>query len=177
MSELKKLEFENEETDDFKSPTVIRKASKLLPKQVNKEKKKKIMKSAKVNKNDILKTTKDNFEYLDVNPENLQMALALSKSAFETENQLIAEDLPIFLNTSKTSKLNILKEFGFKSDRSKVSLGEPQIREVCTLVQKVVLIVKIPFTLKINGKIPGISTAEFSYQKLFSQCIKKFGFL
>lgn len=126
LSEIKQVDQKNDDSDDFKTPVPTRKVSKLLIKQpMNKCKKKDSIKSIKkTNKSSLFRTTKDNFKNLDVNPDNLQMALALSKSSFEAENPQCQsnDDLEILPDLEKNVKFgSVLERFGFKSNKTKTT--------------------------------------------------------
>lgn len=118
LSELKLKPIDNDDADDFKTPIPIKKASKIFPKKLKQTRLTSKKKYSKSN-NQIEKVTKDNFVNLDVNPEHLQMAIALSKSTFELENPLgdhVEEDLP---TTSCSNKHGTLERFGFKLNKLK----------------------------------------------------------
>lgn len=127
LSKIKQIDQLKDDSDDFKTPIPIRRAGKCLPKpETNKCKKNTSIKLVKKNKSSILRTTKDNFENIDVNPDHLQMALALSKSTFETENPHCQSnnDLPDFKNNVKL--VSVLERFGFKSNKTKMTSDKPK---------------------------------------------------
>lgn len=72
---------------------------------------------------------------MDVNPESLQMALALSKSTFEVENPQSKGDISSPPNSLKNTKISsVLERFGFKSDTLKLESFRPETSsksEVC----------------------------------------------
>lgn len=138
LSEIKQIDLIKDDIDDFKTPPVKRTQPKVLPKQqISKSKRKYQSKLKKLTKNCILKTTKDNFENVDINPENLQLALALSKSTFEKENpeynQNLEEDILSSAVNSTTDKIvtsTVLERFGFKSNKYKSTLYGKNVAEV-----------------------------------------------
>ncbi|KAJ8958585.1 hypothetical protein NQ318_016306 [Aromia moschata] len=66
----------------------------------------------------------------DVNPNHLQMALALSKSTYNDENPGTfedLEDLPTFLSQEKIAKVKTtLERYGFRSNKPKVNIEVPK---------------------------------------------------
>lgn len=116
LSKIKGIDLKKDDSDDFKTPHSIKKVSKLISKPISKVCKKANCK--KIKQNLILKTTKESFEKLDVHPESLQVALALSKSTNELNSQYQSNDGASF----DSSDIGILKKFGFKPNRSKPNL-------------------------------------------------------
>lgn len=141
LTKIKQVDLKIDDSDDFQSPNI---KSKTCPKQSmgNKKKTSNTKSIYKTNENLIAKTIRDNFQTSDVNPENLQMVLALSKSTFESENpnnQIIDEYSQDVLNAPNKFRGNVLQKFGFKSEKSKLSsvlpktnfFREPSSIEVC----------------------------------------------
>lgn len=125
---------------DFKSPKaiILPKATKvaklLVPKPQSKKHittKRKTPSTKRKPKNAIVQSVKENFQQSDVNPEHLQMALALSKSVSEAEmtGQASSGDEEAYKATTKCQstqdKVENIKrtliEFGFKCSRSKLT--------------------------------------------------------
>lgn len=133
LSKIRQVDSRKDDCDDFKTPPVFRKSSKLCPKQIIKNCKKLQSKSkAKTTRNSIVQSSKDKFRNLDVNADNLQMALALSKSTFEMEYPQNEDDIP---NPPKSVKLGtVLERYGFKSGKPNLMSYRPKINlvpEVC----------------------------------------------
>lgn len=108
----------------FKSPEMKRVPKPFAPKPQSSNRKK--TNTKKQTKNMIIQSVKDNFQQTDVNPEHLQMALALSKSMSETETISNVEDEVTYKAAYNSTQKNVgkfkqtLMEFGFKCDRPKV---------------------------------------------------------
>lgn len=118
LGKIKEIDLKTDDSEDFKTPPTIKKPSKLTSKISNVCKKTKYIK--KTNKNFLLKLVSDNFKNKDVHPENLQMALALSKSSLENDSKYQNEDCSFNLpNLSKFTPHGILEDYGFKSSLSK----------------------------------------------------------
>ncbi|XP_028139998.1 uncharacterized protein LOC114334157 isoform X2 [Diabrotica virgifera virgifera] len=119
---LTKIKTENkDDTDDFKTP--IKMFTKMFKQAPSKKGKSNAKRSSKI-KNPMIKRTKDNFKNLDVDAEQLQMAIALSKSTFAQEypEQALENtepDLPTFLSPNNIPKCTtFLEKYGFKTKRS-----------------------------------------------------------
>lgn len=126
LSEINKIEPKQDDSDDFKAPVSIRKAFQLSKPQCMEAKNVKQTKRTK--QNCILKTTKD-VKNSDVNPDNLQMAIALSKSSFEKENPPSHNERAIRSSSKliQSSDLgNVLERFGFKSNKTKLISNKPK---------------------------------------------------
>nr|XP_023017706.1 structure-specific endonuclease subunit SLX4 isoform X2 [Leptinotarsa decemlineata] len=119
LSEIKQITLINDGADDFRTPKPIKKALKRVPNKKVTVKKRSSKKTKKFT-NSIEKYTKNNFQNLDVNPEHLQMALALSKSTFAEENpeefkKSEEQDFPVFLSPEKIPKRGtVLERYGFR---------------------------------------------------------------
>lgn len=147
LSKINEIDLKKDDRDDFKTPPPIKK--KLISETIRNVHKKTICKKSlkKTNKSYISKTINDNFGNLDVNSEHLQMALALSKSTYDTNKECQNYE-DISLDPSKLSEytnFGILEKFGFKSNRSKPVQHKPacsnangvNFREVGILKQNV----------------------------------------
>ncbi|CAG9834286.1 unnamed protein product [Diabrotica balteata] len=112
----------SDDNDDFKTP--VKMFTKMFKQAPSKKGKSNAKKSNNKIKNPIIKRTKDNFKNLDVDAEQLQMAIALSKSTFAQEYPEQAlhntePDLPTFLSPNNIPKCTtFLEKYGFKSKRS-----------------------------------------------------------
>ncbi|KAG5900568.1 hypothetical protein JTB14_022875 [Gonioctena quinquepunctata] len=122
LSEIKQIASNNDEADDFRTPIPFKKTSKTVSK--NKAVPKKSGRKFQRKLTSLLqKQTEDNLKNLDVNPDHLQMALALSKSTLAEENpeefrKSQEQDLPVFLSPEKIPKGGtVLERFGFKSSK------------------------------------------------------------
>lgn len=133
LTEIKKIDPKGDDSDDFKTPIPIRNRSKLLfqPKTSQSKKNNSKKSSKNATKSSVLKTTKDNFKNLDVNAENLQLALALSKSTYDTENlssQNNEEECTVFVDLPKNrNRDTALERFGFQSSKPKVVSDKPKL--------------------------------------------------
>lgn len=107
--------------DDFKTPKAV-KVSKITQKQSKVTKKKQ-----KVSKQPKLRQfIENNFKNVDVNPEHLQMALALSNSSYEAENPgEPVNKMELFPDGKTVAFKKALEQFGFQC--GKKSKLEPQI--------------------------------------------------
>ncbi|KAJ8925309.1 hypothetical protein NQ315_009139 [Exocentrus adspersus] len=75
----------------------------------------------------MFRVTQHNLALSDVNPDHLQMALALSKSTYATEYQGLSKDMeddcPAFLSPEKIPKVKTtLERYGFKSNKPKLNV-------------------------------------------------------
>ncbi|CAG9859915.1 unnamed protein product [Phyllotreta striolata] len=109
------------DANDFASPKVPKKKS--APKKPVLAKKKTPKKGNKKKINPILKCFEDNSENIDVNPDHLQMALALSRSTFAQENPGgDAESQSSILTAEKIPKVTtFLEKYGFKCNRTQAN--------------------------------------------------------
>lgn len=156
MGALKRFSLENDGEDDFSSPIRIKKPiAKPLKKQPTKKATSKKSSSRKTS-NPVMKRTKDNFKNLDVHPEHLQMALALSKSTFEqeypeSESGDKEEDLPTFLFPQQIPRVTtFLEKYGFKSNKNKLYPEHSKVNlEVSSLVS--ILPTNLGFLLNDSG--------------------------
>lgn len=124
---MSKIQPVNCSDDDFKTPPSVKKVPKILNKKEPKRNSRKATrKKSTATIDSIFKRTKDNFEHLDVHPEHLQMALAMSKSTYELENPNKRKDsddetIPTFLSAGDIPKIGTtLEKYGFKSKRPKL---------------------------------------------------------
>ncbi|KAL1514392.1 hypothetical protein ABEB36_003657 [Hypothenemus hampei] len=116
----------NDSSDDFKSPTVIGKRNaewKLNKTNLKTAKSKKTKGASKNLKNSTLEIITNNFVHCNENPEHLQMALALSKSTYEAENEcnsgtLFKDEIPDIKAILQKAMPTSLERFGFKSKRA-----------------------------------------------------------
>ncbi|RZB40783.1 structure-specific endonuclease subunit SLX4, partial [Asbolus verrucosus] len=118
LSEVKcaKLSDSVGDLDDFRTPTAIKKVSKLG--QVKPPKNAKKRKKGASNKASMRKFIEDNFRSSDVNPDHLQMALALSESSYEAENPAGGPN-----SQEKTDSFKkAFEKFGFGYGKSKVEV-------------------------------------------------------
>lgn len=136
LSEINKIEPKQDDSDDFKTPVPIRKTSKLSKPQCKEARN---VKSKKTKQNYLLKNTELYFENSDVNPDNLQMALALSKSSFEIENTSCHNETAMTSSSElrQSGNLgNVLERFGFKSNKTKLNSNKPKnnsIVDTCSI--------------------------------------------
>ncbi|XP_063905071.1 uncharacterized protein LOC135124131 isoform X1 [Zophobas morio] len=112
LSEVKsvKLNDSASDLDDFKTPQAINKISKIAPKPVEKPARKK-----KSRQLPLRKFVENNLRHSDVNPDHLQMALALSESTYQAEN-------PSSQDKKDSFKL-AFEKFGFGYSKSRVSVA------------------------------------------------------
>lgn len=126
LSEIKKIKPKEDDSDDFKTPVPIRKAPKLLKPQNKQRKKIDCKPTRNVEKNYV---TEENFGDSDINPENLQMALALSKSTFEIQHPICqnGSEMKNSLDLTQSNKLgNVLEQFVFKSSKTRLKADKPK---------------------------------------------------
>nr|CAH7720428.1 unnamed protein product [Callosobruchus chinensis] len=122
LSEIKCVDTNNE--DDFRTPKYTKKISKTIKKQVKKKPK---CKSQRIDT--IFRKAQSSINDSDVNPDHIQMAIALSKSTLDQENpeeskRVNAEDCQHTFGQSYDQKLgNMLERYGFKSTRSSCKPG------------------------------------------------------
>nr|CAI5846840.1 unnamed protein product [Callosobruchus analis] len=118
LSEIKCV-LTNNEDDSFTTPKVTKRMTKTIKKQVKKKPK---CRSQKIDT--IFRKAQGPINDCDVNPDHMQMAIALSKSTLDQENpeeskHLAAEDSQLTFERSYDQKLgNMLERYGFKSTRS-----------------------------------------------------------
>ncbi|CAH1955854.1 unnamed protein product [Acanthoscelides obtectus] len=114
LSEIKCVETNNED-DSFATPTITRSKVQKQPakRQIKKNTK---CKSQRIDA--IFKKAKDKLSHLDVNPDHLQMAIALSKSTFNQENPVKSKRLNVEERTFDPKLGSILERYGFRSSRS-----------------------------------------------------------
>ncbi|XP_057653460.1 structure-specific endonuclease subunit SLX4-like isoform X3 [Diorhabda carinulata] len=123
LGKVKHTSLKSDSDDDFKTP--VKSIRKVMKQVQSKKRKTNLKKSNQTIPNLILKRTRDNFNNLDVNPEHLQMALALSKSTYaeeypEINKETPEQDLPSFLSPKQIPKITtFLEKYGFKSSRQK----------------------------------------------------------
>lgn len=116
--------LKSDDDDDFKPVKPIKIARIFTnPKTGSNVTRKKYTKKVKTKKGDnlIQKTLSDNFGQDDVNPEHLQIALALSKSVQDQAcSQENSRDVPIYPSTQviKENARDTLAQFAFKSSKS-----------------------------------------------------------
>ncbi|VEN40380.1 unnamed protein product [Callosobruchus maculatus] len=124
LSEIKCVDTNNED-DNFTTPKVTKRITKTIKKQV--KKKPKCVKSQRIDT--MFRKAQNSINDLDVNPDHMQMAIALSKSTLDQENpdeskRVNAEDSQHTFGQSYDQKLgNMLERYGFKSTRSSFKSG------------------------------------------------------
>lgn len=133
LGKVKPTSLKNDSDDDFKTP--VKSIQKVMKHVQTKKRKTNLKKSNHTIPNLILKRTKDNFKNLDVNPEHLQMALALSKSTYaeeypEINRETVEPDLPSFLSPKQIPKVTtFLEKYGFKSSRQQLQAERDCLEE------------------------------------------------
>lgn len=148
LSEIKYVCENDDLSKDFRTPKPIKvqkksqdKRTTLIKQNKPKSKYSKSKNKSTVKRNPIYKTTQDNFGVSDINPDHLQMALALSKSTYAVEYPELskkAEDsLPTFLTPEKIPKgKTTLERYGFKSDKPKLHAELRREFEVSYVVER-----------------------------------------
>ncbi|XP_023311827.1 structure-specific endonuclease subunit SLX4 isoform X1 [Anoplophora glabripennis] len=149
-------------------------------------------------KNSIFKTTQDNFALSDVNPDHLQMAIALSKSTYAAEYPELSKNtedtIPSFLTPEKIPKgKTTLERYGFKSDKpkllaefkresievpkknknSKFRFITPTLKTRTMEERESIIAAKISLILSSNKNSCDEST-DFQNDELYSDKLKKF---
>jgi hypothetical protein len=120
-----KLNDSASDLDDFKTPKAINKVSKIvqLKPPPNNVKKRKKAKNCNV---PLKKFVEDNFKHVDVNPDHLQMALALSESSYRAENP---DDQPSS-QEKRESFRQAFEKYGFGYSKNKVSVERKRSYEI-----------------------------------------------
>lgn len=129
MSKFKKTSAKTNDNlniskDDFESPVVFKKfkpSNKII--NTKRAKNKKTKKQLTLHQ-----VYQDNFKYSDVDSEQLQLALALSRSMSEIHNECSEkEEFP--LASQNDGKKKTLLEFGFRTNKPKINVENKILRK------------------------------------------------
>ncbi|KAK9885886.1 hypothetical protein WA026_013761 [Henosepilachna vigintioctopunctata] len=105
--------------DDFETPVNFKKFKNSTKVQMSKNECK-VKKSSKKKQITLHQMVKQNLKYSDVDPEQLQMALALSKSISDCQTDEVNDIITWDCDDNKNEKRQTLLEFGFKYNKNKM---------------------------------------------------------